>query len=200
MKHCIYIIISLVVITIVNQHQREISTLKKLVESQNQLISAMQISQRNISVQTKLALTIGRNTQQSLHDSRTKRIVKVTAYSPRKAETDSTPFTTAYNTKVRPGIIAVSRDLFAKGWTFGRKVYIKSLGVFTIEDLMAKRKKNQIDIFIPETTKAIAFGRKNMEAHLLAQPRTQQETYTHLYRSPTPDFLLAADDFCKRRP
>lgn len=200
MKHCIYIIIVFAVITIVIQHQHDIRDLKILIKSQNQLINAMQISQRNISVETKLALTIGRNTQQSLHDARTKRIVKVTAYSPRKTETDSTPFTTAYNTKVRPGIIAVSRDLFAKGWTFGRKVYIKSLGVFTIEDLMAKRKKNQIDIFIPETTKAIAFGRKNMEAHLLAQPTTQQETYTSLYSSPTPDFLLTAENFCEKKP
>lgn len=180
------------------QHQREIRQLRQLIDSQNQSIHALQVELRNNSIQAELALELGRNTQKSLHDSRSKRLVKVTAYSPRSEETDSTPFITAYNTKVRPGIIAVSRDLFAKGWTFGRKVYIKSLGVFTIEDLMAKRKKNQVDVFIPETTKALSFGRRNLEIHLLAPPTIPEQTYTQLYRTPHRDFLLATDDICRR--
>jgi 3D (Asp-Asp-Asp) domain-containing protein len=96
-----------------------------------------------------------------------KRVVTVTAYSPREGETDDTPFITASNAKVREGIVAVSRDLFDKGWVFGKKVYIKGMGVFTIEDLMARRKRNQIDIFMYDTDNAIAFGRKKMEAYLL---------------------------------
>lgn len=198
MKHCIYIVIFTAFAVLIVQHQREIRHLRHQLDSQNQVIHAMQVTQHNMSLQTALALQIGRSTQQSLHDSRTKRFVKVTAYSPRVEETDSTPFITAYNTRVRPGIIAVSRDLFDKGWTFGKKVYIKSLGVFTIEDLMAKRKTNQIDVFMPKTTQAISFGRKNLEAHLLAHPPLKADTYTRLYRSPTPDFLLATEDICSR--
>ena len=37
--------------------------------------------------------------------------VTITAYSPRKGETDNTPFITASNKRVREGIIALSRDL-----------------------------------------------------------------------------------------
>jgi len=198
MKNCIYLLISLAAVMFIIQHQREIRQLRQLIDSQNQSIHAMQVELRNNSIQAELALEVGRNTQRSLHDSRSKRLVKVTAYSPRSEETDSTPFITAYNTKVRPGIIAVSRDLFAKGWTFGRKVYIKSLGVFTIEDLMAKRKKNQVDVFIPETTKALSFGRRNLEIHLLAPPAIPEQTYTQLYRTPHREFLLATDDICRR--
>lgn len=198
MKNCIYLILSLAAATFLIQQQREVRQLRQLIDSQNQSIHAMQVVLRNNSVQAELALELGRRTRQSLHDSRAKRIVKVTAYSPRSSETDSTPFITAYNTKVRPGIIAVSRDLFAKGWTFGRKVYIKSLGVFTIEDLMARRKKNQVDIFIPETTKALSFGKKNLEAYLLAPPTIPKQTYTELYRAPHRDFLLATEDICRR--
>ncbi|SHI59213.1 3D domain-containing protein [Halodesulfovibrio aestuarii] len=198
MKNCAYLILSLAAMTFIMQHQHEIRQLRQLIETQNQSIHAMQVVLRNNSIQAELALELGRSTRQSLHDSRAKRIVKVTAYSPRSAETDSTPFITAYNTKVRPGIIAVSRDLFAKGWTFGKKVYIKSLGIFTIEDLMAKRKKNQLDVFIPETTKALTFGRRNLEAYLLAPTPVPEETYTQLYHPPHKSVLLATEDICRR--
>ncbi|SIN73932.1 3D domain-containing protein [Halodesulfovibrio marinisediminis] len=198
MKNGIYLLLFLAAGAFFIQHQREIQQLRQLIDSQNQELHAMQVVLRNNSVQSELALEIGRRTQQSLHDSRAKRVVKVTAYSPRSIETDSTPFITASNTKVRPGIIAVSRDLFAKGWTFGKKVYIKSLGVFTIEDLMAKRKKNQIDVFMPETTQALSFGRRNLEAYLLNSPPISDKTYTQLYPTPHKDFLLASEDLCRR--
>lgn len=198
MKNCIYLFLFLTLGVFLIEHQREIRHLRESIESQNHEIHTLQVVLRNTSSQSKLALEIGHRTQQSLHDSRSKRIVKVTAYSARSIETDSTPFITAYNTKVRPGIIAVSRDLFAKGWTFGKKVYIKSLGVFTIEDLMAKRKRNQIDVFIPQTTKALSFGRRNLEVYLLAPPPIPKETYSQLYKTPHRDYLLATENICRR--
>ena len=39
--------------------------------------------------------------------------VTLTAYSARKCETDSTPTITASGKKVRPGIVALSRDMEA---------------------------------------------------------------------------------------
>ena len=93
--------------------------------------------------------------------------VTVTAYSPRLTETDDTPFTTAFMTAVKPGTIAVSRDLFLDGWIPGRKVYIYRVGVFTISDLMHHRKQNQLDIFFPSTSQAIQFGVKKSRAILL---------------------------------
>ena len=82
--------------------------------------------------------------------------VTVPAYSPRESETDSTPHITAFQTRVRPGIVAVSRDLFEKGWVEGRKVYIDQYGVFEIQDLMHHRKRQQLDIFFYSTQKATA--------------------------------------------
>ena len=70
--------------------------------------------------------------------------------------------------KVRPGIIAVSRDLFDQGWVFGKKVYIKGHGVYEIADLMSKRYTDRMDIFFPETKDARQFGIKQMTVALLA--------------------------------
>jgi 3D (Asp-Asp-Asp) domain-containing protein len=96
-----------------------------------------------------------------------KRLVTVTAYSNRAAETDSTPNQTATNREVRAGMVAVSRDLFDSGWVFGKKVYIKGLGIYTIQDLTAQEKVNTIDIYIGDTEAARQFGRKSLEAHLI---------------------------------
>jgi len=79
----------------------------------------------------------------------------VTAYSPEESQTDSTPLTTAFMTKVRKGTIAVSEDLLNAGWVAGKKVYIRGLGIFVINDLMHVRKKQHIDIFMWKTPEAL---------------------------------------------
>lgn len=94
-------------------------------------------------------------------------VLTITAYNAEVGQTDDSPFITASNTRVRPGIIAVSQDLYAKGWVFGRKVYVVNRGVYTIEDLLAKRKKNQLDIFMNSRSEAIKFGRRKMRVFLL---------------------------------
>ena len=86
--------------------------------------------------------------------------VIVTAYSPTKRETDSTPFVTASMERVTEGGVAVSRDLFDRGWTFGKKVYIKGHGVFVINDLMNERFEKRLDIFMLKTRQAWRFGKK----------------------------------------
>lgn len=91
----------------------------------------------------------------------------ITAYSPTKIETDDTPLITASMNKVRHGIVAVSRDLFEQGWTFGKKVYIEGLGIFTIDDLMNKRFKNRVDVFMWDSKKALKFGKKERTVALL---------------------------------
>lgn len=94
-------------------------------------------------------------------------VLTITAYSPSIAATDGTPFLTATSSPVREGIIAVSRDLQEKGWTFGRKVYIDTMGVYIIDDLLAERWTNQLDIFMFSTQRALQFGKKNMRVYLL---------------------------------
>ncbi len=94
-------------------------------------------------------------------------LLTITAYNAEASQTWGDPFITASNSKVRPGIVAVSQDLFRNGWVFGRKVYIVGHGVYTIEDLLAKRKSKQLDIFMTSKKDAIEFGRKKLRVYLL---------------------------------
>lgn len=95
-------------------------------------------------------------------------IVTVTAYSAEPSQTDSDPDIAASMRRVRPGTVAVSRDLFDKGWVFGRKVRIEGLGIYVINDLMAARHGNSIDIFIGNAQQCQAFGKRRVHAALLS--------------------------------
>lgn len=91
----------------------------------------------------------------------------LTSYSPERSQTAGNPFITASMEQVREGRVAVSRDLFYKGWVFGRRIYIEGKGIFVINDLMHARKTNQIDIFRFSTTKAKEFGVQHARVVLL---------------------------------
>ena len=97
------------------------------------------------------------------------REVTVTAYTARVAECDADPGNTAMMVKPRPGrTVAVSRDLFEDGWTFGRSVYIAGFGVFVIEDLMNGRHRQAIDVLVGSVRDARRIGRGNRRAVLIA--------------------------------
>jgi len=95
------------------------------------------------------------------------RKLTVTAYTASVYECDSDPKITASMQKVRPGIIAVSRDLFEAGWVFGKKVYIEDYGVYEIADLMNSKYENRIDIFVGHKKKANDFGKRELTVALL---------------------------------
>lgn len=95
------------------------------------------------------------------------RSVKVSAYTPTVEECDDTPFINAAGKHVREGTVAVSPDLKEQGWTFGKRVYIKNVGIFVIEDVMNPRWKNKLDVFMFDRDRAIQFGLKNTKAVLL---------------------------------
>ena len=95
-------------------------------------------------------------------------VVKVTAYTARVQETDSTPTVTAFNTRVKKGTIALSRDLEKKhSLKSGDRVFLdcftnkKYSGIYVFNDRMHKRKKNQVDIFMNSLKKAKKVGVKN---------------------------------------
>lgn len=104
---------------------------------------------------------------EKITSSQPKRTVTVTAYTPRPEETDDSPSETASQNQVRRGIIAVSRDLFDNGWVFGRKVFIRNMGIYTIDDLMPRSKRNHVDILMFDMDKATQFGKKRLEVYLL---------------------------------
>lgn len=87
--------------------------------------------------------------------------VTVTAYNAEVAQTDSTPFITASNKRVREGIVALSRDLERDyGLTWGDKVYIIGIGEFEFQDRMNRRFKKRVDIFMWSKRRALKFGKK----------------------------------------
>ncbi len=92
------------------------------------------------------------------------RRVWVTAYTSTPEETDDTPFITANNTEVRDGIIA------ANFLPFGTRVQIpEAFGdkIFTVTDRMHARKRNFVDIWMPERDQALAFGIRHTEIVIL---------------------------------
>jgi len=90
-------------------------------------------------------------------------LVTATIYHATPEQTDSTPDITASNKKIdisnpiKHRWIAVSRDLEAKGLTFGVRVCVTGAGdldgIWTVQDRMNKRWKNRIDFLVNEDLK-----------------------------------------------
>ena len=85
--------------------------------------------------------------------------LKVTAYSSEVDQCDSDPFIGAWNNKVRDGMVAVSRDLEKYGLTNGTPIIIDGKE-YIILDRMHKRKKKQLDIWMPSIESAKNWGVK----------------------------------------
>jgi 3D (Asp-Asp-Asp) domain-containing protein len=106
--------------------------------------------------------------------------VTVTGYSSSEDQTDSTPFVTASNTQVRPGIIALSRDLLREytpgaPFSFGDLVDLEGVGVFRVEDTMASRYRQRADIWFTNRTAAVRWGRQHLYAAKLSQRADRQD-------------------------
>ena len=94
--------------------------------------------------------------------------VTVTAYS-RSGKTAS-------GRRVRPGIVALSRDVEqALGVTLGERVVLEGLGTFVFDDRVSARLRRRVDIFVASPHAARAFGVTVAEvrvadAHARVQP------------------------------
>jgi len=86
--------------------------------------------------------------------------VEVTCYTSREQETDSTPHITASNEHVRPGGVAVSRDLLEQLGGFGSEVVLQGYGTFEVTDVMNKRFTNSVDIWCGDLEAARLHGRR----------------------------------------
>lgn len=89
----------------------------------------------------------------------------ITAYSSTPEQTDSTPFITASNTRVREGIVANNH------LPFGTKVKIPEVygeRIFIVQDRMHwKKPNNQFDVWFPEYNQAKNFGVKETYIEVL---------------------------------
>ncbi len=115
----------------------------------------------------KMMVEEARVLQKAVNDYNHALKVTVTAYNPEAGQTDSDPLIAASMRKVREGTVAVSRDLFDQGWVFGKKIRIEGLGIFEINDLMNKRYKKRVDVFMWDKGQAKAFGKRIFKAALL---------------------------------
>ena len=111
-------------------------------------------------------MVVGEDSLMGMNESLPPKTMKVvlTAYSSTSDQTDDTPFITASNTRVRDGIVA------ANFLAFGTKVKIPSLfgdKVFTVEDRMAKKHNDKMDIWFPERYLAKNFGVKETDVIIL---------------------------------
>jgi len=67
---------------------------------------------------------------------------------------------TASGEFVKPGMVAVSRDLERKGLKLGTKIKISGLGTFVVKDRTSRRNNGNVDVFMYSYKKALRFGRK----------------------------------------
>jgi len=93
--------------------------------------------------------------------------VSVTGYSSTPDQTDDTPFLTASNTRVRAGIVALSRDLLREytpgaRFGFGDLIEIAGAGIFHVEDTMNGRFHHRVDIWFPTRGEASRWGKRRL--------------------------------------
>lgn len=97
-------------------------------------------------------------------EARKTMVMTVTAYSSEVAQTDSTPFITAFGTHVRDGIVAT--NCLPKG-TIVRFPDVYGDKEFVVEDRMNARYYYRMDIWMADTRDAIKFGVKTLKVEIL---------------------------------
>lgn len=140
------------------KHFRKTLAASALVLASAAAVLPMQASAQQVTGDTYAAARTGRSV-----------IARATAYNSFAAQTDSTPNITATGTRTRPGVIALSRDLL-RVFPYGTRVTIQDTSgrynfagrVFIVEDTMAARKTNSVDIWMPSYGEAIRFGARSV--------------------------------------
>lgn len=117
-------------------------------------------------------------------------ILKSTAYTSSPRETDNTPKVTATGAQTHLGVIAVSSDLLGTDLPYGSIVRLEDLGnwkngagvgqfsgllsgqLFVVEDTMNPRKRQQIDIWMPDRALALRFGVRRIQLTVVQYGRT----------------------------
>ena len=108
--------------------------------------------------------------------TRVTRVVRATAYNADPQQTDDTPEICAWGDRIRPGIIAISRDLEKSGLTRGKEVHIEGIGKVVVMDRMHHRKRNQIDLYMENYEDAVEFGVKELPISWTEDPHIEKES------------------------
>lgn len=85
----------------------------------------------------------------------------ITSYRSVPSQTDSSPYYTSIGERVSPHGVAVSRDLL-KRWggplDYGDLIYVEGIGFKVVNDCMAARHKNSVDIWVESYPEEKAIG------------------------------------------
>lgn len=99
--------------------------------------------------------------------------VQASAYTSTPGQTDSTPFTTANGEHVYWGGVAANIiDANGRNIPFGTKIMIPKLfgdQIFTVNDRMNRRYRNNVDLWFHDITDAREFGRRTIEIVVIAK-------------------------------
>lgn len=123
-----------------------------------------------VSAAAARAQGVTRASSSGLRSTGRSAVVHSTAYNSTPGQTDSTPFVTATGTRVRSGVVALSRDLLGR-FPYGTRLTIEDLSgryssylrgrVFIVEDTMNVRIGNTVDIWMVSRGEAMSWGNRN---------------------------------------
>jgi len=124
-----------------------------------------------VSAAAARAQGVTRASSSGLRSTGRSAVVHSTAYNSTLGQTDSTPFITATGTRVRSGVVALSRDLLGR-FPYGTRLTIEDLSgrysgylrgrVFIVEDTMNVRIGNTVDIWMVSRGEAMSWGNRNI--------------------------------------
>lgn len=143
---------------------------------------------KNLQLEAKYSYKLELATEMSEdNQAATGIMVTMTAYSSTVDQTDDTPFITSTQQPVRLGIVAVSRDLLAGDLPYGTTLRVvetygepDSCGawdinmILEVQDTMHRRKKQQIDLWLPSREEALEWGYCQAQVEILEMAATTQ--------------------------
>ena len=128
------------------------------------------IPAKPVSATAARAQGVTRASSSGLRSTGRSAVVHSTAYNSTPGQTDSTPFVTATGTRVRSGVVALSRDLLGR-FPYGTRLTIEDLSgryssylrgrVFIVEDTMNVRIGNTVDVWMVSWGEAMSWGNRN---------------------------------------
>jgi len=168
MLKCLNIVLLICLSVAAYHYRHETVQLESVLSAAENDKADMRLEMEKVRDESNLLRLVVMANLSKIADPIPNKLLTVTAYSSVELrEFPEQQLLTASLSKPKEGAIAVSRDLFNQGWVFGKKVYIKNHGIFTITDLMGNSKTKHVDIYMNDQDRALQFGKKQIEVVLL---------------------------------
>lgn len=98
-------------------------------------------------------------------------VLPVTSYMAEPQQTDDTPYRTSINHRVNPFGIAVSQDLMQTGEVcYGDVVYVEGFGPRMVNDVMNKRHRRRVDLFVETKAEERLVGNQRRAVYVMRSP------------------------------